>query len=231
LTPRAGDTVIVSASPIPGNETAILRIIDQLFARGVNVVYSAIGRVHVSGHASRDELARMLALTRPRFVVPFHGEARHLALYARLAEEEGIDPARILRADLGTVIELGPGGARTTETVPAGHVYVSGSRIGGITDTILEERQGLTRAGIVCVAVTIARDSGDLLAGPTFAARGFLPDDEANALFARAAGVVREAIAGCGPESLPAALAEATSAALWAGARRRPTIVPVVTTA
>ena len=225
LFPTPGDTVIVSASPIPGNETAIGRIIDSLFAQGVNVIYSAIDRVHVSGHASREELKLMLNLTRPRYVVPFHGEARHLALYEQLAQSVGIPAERIVRADLGTVLEFGPDGARRAGEVPAGHVYVSGTRVGGLTDAVLEERRGLVRDGIIFVTATVARDTGLPLAGPELAARGFLPDDDTAALFA----TVRERLAvtlaaggrgggAPGRLALERALAEATSAAIWGGA-------------
>ena len=228
LFPTPGDTVIVSASPIPGNETAVMRIVDSLFGQGVNVVYSAIERVHVSGHASQEELKLMLNLTRPRYVVPFHGEPRHLALFGRLAESVGIPSDRILRAGLGMILEFGADGARRAGEVQAGHVYVAGSRIGGLSEVVLRDRQSLARDGVVFVTVTIARDSGALLAEPALASRGFLPADGQAAPFALVRDRVREAVAVGRPGDLGATIGEVASAALWEGTRRRPIVVPLV---
>jgi len=233
--PQPGDTVIISASPIPGNETAISRIVDDLFRQGVNVIYSGIERVHVSGHAAQEELKLMLNLTRPRYVVPFHGESRHLALYGRLAESVGVPRERVLHARLGTVLEVGADGARRAGEVPAGHQYVAGSRVGTLSDLVFQDRQVLSRDGVVFVTVTIDALTGDLLAGPEIASRGFLPADIVAEAFALTRDRVRAAIIalgvaeyGVGRINLNQRIKEEARATIWEQVRRRPLVLPLV---
>jgi len=233
--PQPGDTVIVSASPIPGNETAISRIVDDLFRQGVNVIYSGIERVHVSGHAAQEELKLMLNLTRPRYAVPFHGESRHLALYGRLAESVGVPRERVLHARLGTVLEVGADGARRAGEVPAGHQYVAGSRVGTLSDLVFQDRQALSRDGVVFVTVTIDALTGDLLAGPEIASRGFLPADIVAEAFALTRDRVRAAIIalgvaeyGVGWINLNQRIKEEARATIWEQVRRRPLVLPLV---
>ncbi len=171
----ADDTVIVSASPIPGNETSVFRVINQLFARGANVIYSARALVHVSGHAGRDELRRMLELVRPRYVLPTHGEARHLALYAQMAREAGMARSDILLGENGTVFGFDYEGFAGTESVPTGTVYLGPGSTGEIEDGTVWERRLLARDGVLSVVLTIDRHSGELLADPDISARGFVP--------------------------------------------------------
>jgi ribonuclease J len=235
IVPQAGDTVIVSASPIPGNETAILRIIDRLFALGVNVVYSAIERVHVSGHASRDELRQMIELTRPRYVVPFHGEPRHVALYRQLAEETGLASSRIIEAELGAILAFGPTSGGIIGQAAMRPIYIDGNTVGILDDRIIAERRELARDGVVTVAATLALADGQLLAGPEFAAYGFLYTARAAAIFDAVATRVREEFGILAAAERPADhetathwFAAAAAAALWAEVRQRPRIVPVI---
>ncbi len=230
-----GDTVVISASPIPGNETSVLRIIDNLFRQGVNVVYSATDKVHVSGHASQEELKLMLNLVRPRYVVPFHGEYRHLALYSRLAESVGVPPENILRAHLGAVLEFGPDGGAVVGEVPAGHVYVDGVTIGDVSDVVIRDRRTLSRDGVLFVTVTVDKQSGALLAGPDIVSRGFIYANGAEELFSGAKGRVREALSpnGTGDHSadwsfLNRKIKDATSSYIWERTRRRPMVLPLV---
>jgi ribonuclease J len=234
-----GDTVIISASPIPGNETSVLRIIDNLFRQGAEVIYSAIDKVHVSGHASQEELKLMLNLVRPRYAVPYHGEYRHLALYARLAESVGIPPEQILQAHLGAVVAFGPDGGEIAGQVPAGHVYVDGLTIGDVGDVVLRDRQTLARDGVLFVAVTVDRQTGELVAGPDITSRGFVLPGQADELFAAAKGRVREALQpnGHGADRvdrtvdwnyLNRKLRDVTSTYIWEQTRRRPMILPLV---
>ncbi len=228
LRPEAGDTVLISASPIPGNETSVMRIVDSLFLQGVNVVYNAIERVHVSGHASQEELKLMLNLVRPEYVVPFHGEARHLALYARLAESVGVSSDRVLQATLGGVLEFGPGGARVAGQVPAGHVYVDGATIGDLSDAVIRDRQALARDGILVVIVTINKERGELLAEPDLVSRGFVHTRQGGDLYATVRARVRDALGADGivdRNRLNRQIKDAASAAIWELARRRPLIV------
>jgi ribonuclease J len=231
----AGDTVIISASPIPGNETSVMRIVDNLFRQGANVIYAAIDRVHVSGHASQEELKLMLNLTRPRFVVPFHGEPRHLALYGRLAETVGIPSANIIKSHLGAVLEFGADGAAHIGDVPAGHVYVDGVTIGDLNDVVIRDRQALSRDGILFVAVTVDKQTGELLAGPDIASRGFIQATSAEDLFDAAKARVREAVSpnGAGDHGadwsyLNKKIKDAASAVIWEQTRRRPMVLPLV---
>lgn len=234
IRPQEGDTVIISASPIPGNETSVMRIVDSFFLQGVNVIYNAIDRVHVSGHASQEELKLMLNLTRPEYVVPFHGEARHLALYGRLAQSVGIAPEKVLKAQLGAVLEFGPDGARTAGQVPAGHVYVDGVTIGDLSDVVIRDRQALSRDGILFVVVTVDKHSGELLAGPDIASRGFIHAKNADDLFSVAKARVREAVIPNGVDHgtdwsyLNRKIKDAASAVIWEQTRRRPMILPLV---
>ena len=235
IAPQANDTVIVSASPIPGNETAILRIIDRLFALGANVVYSAIERVHVSGHASRDELRQMIALTRPRYVVPFHGEARHLALYRQLAEEAGFPASQIIEAELGATLAFGPTGGGIVGQATMRPIYIDGNTVGVLDDRIIAERRELARDGVVTVAATLARADGELLAGPALAAYGFLHAARAETLFGAVATRLREEFAALpcadrprGDEDASRWFALATARILWAEVRQRPRIVPLI---
>ncbi|MGB3328976.1 MAG: ribonuclease J, partial [Thermomicrobiales bacterium] len=163
-----GDTVIVSATPIPGNETSVFKIIDRLFGLGAEVIYSARALVHVSGHASQDELVRMIDLTRPEHVVPTHGEARHLALYTELAIGAGIAPGNIHHVGLGDVVVIDGNGVRIDDEegpIEVGHVYVEGGIAGEVTDEILDERKVLAREGVVAVTIVIDELNGDLLDG------------------------------------------------------------------
>lgn len=235
IQPIPGDTVIVSANPIPGNETAILRIIDRLFSQGVNVAYSAIDHVHVSGHASRDELRLMIELTRPRYVIPFHGEPRHLALYRDLAEESGILPSRIIEAELGSILAFDAAGGGIVGRTPMKPVYVDGNTVGVLDDRIIAERRELARDGVVTVSVTLDGRTGCLLAGPEFAAYGFLHAARVDELFGAMRERLRDTLTlawGQGAASdratLARQLAAATAAALWESVRQRPRIVPLV---
>lgn len=230
-----GDTVIISASPIPGNETSVMRIVDNLFRQGANVVYAAIDKVHVSGHASQEELKLMLNLTRPHYVVPFHGEPRHLALYGRLAESVGIPPENILKAHLGAVLQFGADGAALIGEVPAGHVYVDGVTIGDLNDVVIRDRQALSRDGILFVAVTVDKQTGELLAGPDIASRGFIHANSGEELFDAAKARVREAISPNGARDhgadwgyLNKKIKDAASAVIWEQTRRRPMVLPLV---
>jgi ribonuclease J len=231
----AGDTVIISASPIPGNETSVMRIVDNLFRQGANVIYAAIDRVHVSGHASQEELKLMLNLTRPRYVVPFHGEPRHLALYGRLAETVGIPAENIVKAHLGAVLEFGPEGVAHIGDVHAGHVYVDGVTIGDLNDVVIRDRQALSRDGILFVAVTVDKQTGELLAGPDIASRGFIQATSAEDLFDAAKARVREAVSPNGASDhsadwsyLNKKIKDAASAVIWEQTRRRPMVLPLV---
>ncbi|ACZ37757.1 MAG: ribonuclease J [Sphaerobacter thermophilus] len=167
---QRGDTVIFSATPVPGNEDTVSQTIDQLFRRGVSVVYSAIEpTIHVSGHASRDELRFMLRLLRPRFVVPIHGEYRHLALYRELALEMGYNDAQVLLPEIGNVLSFGRDSGRREQTVESGAVLVD---IIGNRNVILRQRDEIAASGVIIATMIVDRDSRQLIAGPDVSAQG-----------------------------------------------------------
>ncbi|MDQ3856323.1 MAG: ribonuclease J, partial [Chloroflexota bacterium] len=228
-----GDTVIISATPIPGNETAVSRIINNLFKQGADVVYSAIDRVHVSGHASSDELRLMLNLVRPRYVVPIHGETRHLVMYKKLAMAVGIPEQNVLIPQNGGVMEFSPEHAEIVEQTPNNFVFVDGVSVGDVDHVVLRDRQLLSRDGMVIVVVSIDRDSGDLVAGPDILSRGFLSASEDGSLTDEARDLVRRAFRHDG--RVPAEwswahrkIKQTLGQHLYQRTGRRPMILPIV---
>jgi ribonuclease J len=184
---EAGDTVIVSASPIPGNEEAVGRTIDDLFRAGANVVYHSIAKVHVSGHASADELREMIALTKPRHFVPMHGEFRMQVAHGRLAVEAGVDPSRVYLAENGFPIEFHPDGTtRRPQPVAHGRRLIVNGSSGSLPEELLHERLRLATEGIVVVALAAG-------VSPAVMARGVLSSDEEQRLLAPAGEVARRA--------------------------------------
>lgn len=173
----AGDVVLVSATPVPGNEETVAKTIDNLFRRGADVIYNAVERgVHVSGHAGRDELQQMLQLLRPRYAVPIHGEFRHMALYRKLCNEVGIPSERVLLPEIGGMLEFTSKKAFQPGRVPSGSVLVDrlGDRREG--QVVLRDRAHLADDGVVVVTIVVDRETGDLIAGPDLVAKGLRPD-------------------------------------------------------
>jgi ribonuclease J len=168
-----GDTVVFSARVIPGNEKSIARTINDLYRQGARVVTEEVAGVHVSGHASREELKLMLNLTRPTYLVPIHGEPRHLHLHAELAREVGVPPAHTFVVENGDILEFTCGHGRIAGRAPAGRVYVDGKGIGDVGDAVLKDRQRLAQDGVVVVAIGMDRYLGKVVAGPEILSRGF----------------------------------------------------------
>ena len=169
---RPGDTVILSSRVIPGNERTIARLLDHLCRRGADVYYEAIACVHVSGHASQEELQLMLNLLRPQFFVPIHGELRFLVRHCELARGVGVDPTGVFLLEDGQVLEITTKGAHVTGSVPAGRVFVDG--LGGVEEEVLRDRRHMAEDGLVVAIVGIAQQTGELLTGPDLLSRGFL---------------------------------------------------------
>jgi ribonuclease J len=191
-----GDLVIFSSRVIPGNERVIGRAINALLRRGAEVLWEDVAFVHVSGHASQDDLKDMLALTRPRYFLPVHGEYRHLLQHARLAESMGIPQDRIFLIEDGLGLEFTKSGARVLGRYPAGRVLVDGKGVGDVGAVVLRDRQLLAEAGMLVVALTIDRQTGAIVAGPEIASRGFVYMKEADDLMNEVKTAVREALAG-----------------------------------
>ncbi|HEX6541803.1 MAG TPA: ribonuclease J [Ktedonobacterales bacterium] len=192
---QLGDTVVLSSTPIVGNERAVSRNIDNLTKLGADVLYQGKLQVHVSGHGSREELKLMLALLRPRYMVPVHGEYRMLADHARLAVEMGVAPENVVIGQDGDVIEIAPnGGIEIVDHVPCGHVYVDGLGVGDIGQVVLRDRRLLSSDGVIVVVVTVDSDTGELAAGPDIISRGFVYERESEGLLEAARAVVERAI-------------------------------------
>jgi ribonuclease J len=228
-----GDTVIVSASPIPGNEESVGRTIDNLFKVGANVFYHDIKRAHVSGHASQEELKLMLNLTRPKYFIPMHGEFRMLVQHGRLAQQMGVDADNIFIVENGQPIEfLADGTARRGTPVEAGYVYVDGMSVGEVGDIVLRDRRALATDGMFLVVVTVDKQTGALIGAPEIVTRGFVagPDDP---IIGRAAHYAAEAINNPGDHTtevglLKAQIKDSLTRYLYEQTKRRPMVFPVV---
>jgi ribonuclease J len=230
---QPGDTVIVSASPIPGNEEVVGRTIDNLFKVGANVFYHDIKRAHVSGHASQEELKLMLNLTRPKHFIPIHGEFRMLVQHGRLAAELGVAPGNIYIIENGQPIEfVEDGTARRGTPVEAGYVYVDGLSIGEIGDVVLRDRRALASDGMFLVVVTVDKQTGNIIGLPEIVTRGFVAGSD-DPVIAAAAERVMSAIENPGdhisePGLLKAQIKDSLSQYLYERTKRRPMVFPVV---
>jgi ribonuclease J len=229
-----GDLVILSARVIPGHERTITRVVNQLLRRGAEVLWEGAAFVHVSGHASQDELRLMLNLVRPRFFVPVHGEYRHLLAHARLAREVGVPAEHVHVLEDGQGLELTKTGARALPPFAVERVLVDGKGVGDVGAVVLRDRQLLAEDGMVVVAVTVDRVTGAVLAGPEIASRGWVYEREAEAVLAEAKTALREALAALPSEApLPR---EALGALLRGTLRRfiqqrydrKPVVLPLV---
>jgi ribonuclease J len=174
-----GDTVVISATPVPGNEGLINRTIDNLFKQGARVIYSKLAQVHVHGHASQEELKLLLNLVKPKFFMPIHGEYRHLSLHARLAQSVGIPEENIFVLEDGDILELGPQSGRINGKITSGNVYVDGLSVGDIGTIVLRNRRMLSRDGIVVVIIAVNKQTGKLMSRPDIVSRGFVDTREA----------------------------------------------------
>ena len=224
------DTVLISAKPIPGNETAVSKVISNLIRRGATVVHGRNSHVHVSGHAAREELLTYLNILRPKAFVPIHGEYRHLHAHSELARAMGVKRVEVLEDGDRITIE----GKKTTvkrRAVPAGYVYLDGSAVGDIQDAVLRDRSHLADDGVVVVTVGIAHDTGKLLYGPDMDSHGVM--DDPSAVLAKAADAVRAAIeehktGRTDHAELQKTVRQATGRILRAETARKPVIVPVI---
>ena len=235
VTVERDDTVILSASAIPGNEAAVHRVINSLYRVGANIYQSETSEVHVSGHAASDELAEMIRLAKPRHFVPVHGEFRHLHAHVRIAKREGISDDAIYVCEDGDTLELDDGKLRRGDKVVAGTLLVDGLGVGDVGPVVLRDRQVLAGDGFIVCLVTIDQQSGEILAGPDLISRGFVYEDESRAFLEEAADRVDEALAHLEREKVTdwAAIKKAMRRSLgefiWQETRRRPMILPLIT--
>jgi ribonuclease J len=231
---QPGDTVIVSASPIPGNEEYVSRTIDNLFKAGANVFYHTIKRAHVSGHASQEELKLMLGLTKPRYFIPIHGEFRMQVQHGRLAIETGVLPENVFIIENGQPIEIeADGSARRGQTVPAGYVFVDGLSVGEVGEIVLRDRRALANDGMFMIVVTVDKQTGNVIGVPEIITRGFVHGNERDPIIETTTARVMAAIENPGDHIseialLKSQIKDAVSRHLYDQTKRRPMVFPVV---
>ncbi len=230
---QPNDTVILSATPVPGNERMVNRTINNLFRQGAEVYYQAIANVHVSGHAAQEEQKLMLSLLRPKFFLPVHGEYRQLVLHAKLAYSLGIPEKHILVAEDGDVVEVTGDEFKTVGHTPCGNVFVDGLGVGDIGQIVLRDRQVLAQDGILMVVLTVDKESGQPLAGPDIVSRGFVYMRDSEELLANARSRVLDSFVGLNGHSsdwsfVKDKIRHTLSEFLYEQTHRRPMVLPVV---
>lgn len=227
-----GDTVVISATPVPGNEALVNRTIDNLFRQGARVIYEKLAQVHVHGHGSQEELKLLLALVKPKFFTPIHGEYRHLSLHAELARTLGIPENNIFVLEDGDILELEPNTARRVGKIPIGNVYVDGLVIGDLDSVVLRDRKTLSRDGIVVVIFTIDKKMGKLVGRPDIVSRGFINTKEGEALLEKGRDLVVAALDHGGKRAtewgfINTKVKDILTKFFYNGTRRRPMILPI----
>ncbi|WP_066635341.1 ribonuclease J [Desulfolucanica intricata] len=229
-----GDTIIISATPVPGNEKLVARIIDLLFKRGAHVFYESFSGIHASGHPSQEELKLMFNLTRPKFFVPVHGEYRMLVKHAELARGMGIPSDRIFVAENGQILEFTRKQGRVAGRVTAGKILVDGLGVGDVGNIVLRDRKQLSQDGILIVVVTINRETGLVVAGPDIVSRGFVYVRESESLMEDARSRVKIALDKCSERNITewaaikSQVRDALVKFLYERTRRRPMILPII---
>lgn len=229
-----GDTVIISATPIPGNEKLVARTIDHLYKQGADVIYEKSNGVHVSGHASQEEIKLMHNLVRPKYFIPVHGEYRHLIKHANLAKDLGMPSQNIVIAENGSVIELTKNGIGINGKIPSGKVLVDGLGVGDVGNIVLRDRRQLSQDGIMIVVVTIDRESCQVVSGPDIVSRGFVYVREAEDLMDEAREKVQTALDRCEASgvsewsTIKSTIRDSLGRFLYERTRRRPMILPII---
>ena len=231
---RQGDTVIISATPIPGNEIMVSRIIDQLYRCGANVIYNRIADVHVSGHACQEELKLMHTLVKPKYFIPVHGEYRMLHRHAHLAQELGMPEDNVIILEMGQALELSEDEANITGPIPNGSVMVDGLGVGDVGNVVLRDRKHLAEDGLIIAVCTIEAGSGRVVSGPDIVSRGFVYVRESEALMDEARRLVNSTIEQCADENvrewsaIKLRVRDNLSRLLYNRTKRSPMILPII---
>jgi ribonuclease J len=229
-----GDTVLIAATPIPGNERTVGRTIDHLFKQGAEVIYESISGVHVSGHASQEELKLMINLTRPKYFIPIHGEYRHLVHHAQLAQELGIPEENIFIAENGLIMEFSKKAARIAGKVTSGKVMVDGLGVGDVGNIVLRDRKQLSQDGILIVVITLDKQKAEVVAGPDIISRGFVYVRESEKLMEESKERVKQALLKCQGKNMTewstikTHVRDSLANFLYEKTRRRPMILPII---
>ena len=228
---KPGDTVIFSSNPIPGNEKAVSKVINELYMKGANVIFQD---VHVSGHACQEEIKLIYTLVHPKYAIPVHGEYRHLKAQANLAEGLGIEKDHIFILKTGDVLEMDDESAKVTGHVQTGSILVDGLGVGDVGNIVLRDRQHLAEDGIVIAVLTLERYSNQILSGPDIVSRGFVYVREAEDLMEEAREIVQTAMEGCISHhvtdwgKMKTAIRDTLGEFLWKRTKRRPMILPII---
>lgn len=231
---KPDDKIIISASAIPGNEKNVIRVVNELLKKGANVIYGGIEDIHVSGHARQEELKLMLALTKPKFFMPVHGEYMHLSCHRDLAISMGMDKKDIFVMKLGEVLELSRTDAKVTGTVPAGQVMVDGLGVGDVGNIVLRDRKHLSEDGLMVVVVSMETETGQIVAGPDIISRGFVYVRESEGLMEGAKEVVLKALQECEEKNITSwnyiknVIKDTLKNYIWQKTKRSPMILPII---
>ena len=229
-----GDKVIISSSPIPGNEKMIGKVINELMKKGADVIYEGMMDIHVSGHAKQEEIKMLHALVKPKYLMPVHGEYKHLKRHREMAVEMGMNKEDVFIMDIGDVLELTPKSAKRAGTVPSGHVLVDGLGVGDVGNIVLRDRKHLSQDGLMIVVLIMERGSGHILAGPDIISRGFVYVRESENLIDDARNRVREALERCEAEGITdwsvikGMVRDLLKDYLWQKTKRSPMILPII---
>ena len=231
ITIGAGDTVIFSSNPIPGNEKAVTKVINELFRKGADVIFQD---THVSGHACQEEIKLLYTLVKPRYAIPVHGEYKHLRAQAKIAEELGIEKENIFILSSGDVLELSEERAVVTGRVPVGSILVDGLGVGDVGNVVLRDRQHLAEDGILIVVMALDEAGGMIVSGPDIVSRGFVYVKESDELLEEARMIVQNAMEDLVDRGitdwgkLKAATKDVLSEYVWKKTKRRPMILPII---
>ena len=228
------DTIIISASPIPGNEKTVSNVVNGLMKLGANVIYEKMYDVHVSGHACQEELKMMLAMVKPKYFIPVHGERKQLAKHKRLAQEVGIDKKNILLSENGRVIEVSKKEMKQNGAVQSGRVLVDGYGVGDVGSIVLRDRKHLAEDGIIIVVMTIDSSSGDIISGPDIVSRGFVYVRESEELMVEARNIVNDCVDEIARKgytdwvAIKSRVRDDLSKFLYERTKRSPMILPII---
>ena len=229
-----GDTIIISATPIPGNEKLVSRVVDQLFKKGAEVVYGSSEAVHVSGHACQEELKLMQTLVRPKYFIPVHGEYRHLKQHGELANSIGVPKSNILIPEIGDVIEVTRNSIKKSGSVISGQIFVDGLGVGDVGNIVIRDRKHLSQDGILTVVVTLSKENKAIIAGPDIISRGFVYVRESEKLMDEARDIVRNVFAKCEEQkitdwsTLKSTVRDELRSFLYEKTKRKPMILPII---
>ena len=230
----SGDTIIISATPIPGNEKLVSRVIDQLFKKGAEVVYGSSEAVHVSGHACQEELKLMQTLVRPKYFIPVHGEYRHLKQHGELANSIGVPKSNILIPEIGDVIEVTRNSIKKSGSVISGQIFVDGLGVGDVGNIVIRDRKHLSQDGILTVVVTLSKENKAIIAGPDIISRGFVYVRESEKLMDEARDIVINVFAKCEEQkitdwsTLKSTVRDELRSFLYEKTKRKPMILPII---